>query len=137
MTTLKEDINWSIDWLIKAFKTINITLDFSINSIQNIENFLDEQLKNNKSKKHNLLSENYGGKLFAISSYIGEVIIRNTNNSYWVVNDNDPEGEINIEINSKNGIKIYPAQKVIQRINNGKIDNLYFYVSEIIKVINS
>lgn len=42
-----------------------------------------------------LLSEKLGSRIFALGSYVGEVIIRAYDGT-WRVDDNDPEGELNI-----------------------------------------
>lgn len=80
-----------------------------------------------------MFAQGLGGKLFAISAYIGEVIIRNTKATKWETNDKDPQGEINIKLVSANGTAMYPAHRVMKRIQNGPEDNIFHFVAIAVK----
>ncbi len=80
-----------------------------------------------------LFAKELGRKLFAISSYIGEVVIKNTRASKWETSDNDPNGEINIRLVSANGTTMFPGQRVLKRIQNGEQDNIYDYTAMAVK----
>ncbi|HLD03643.1 MAG TPA: hypothetical protein VJC17_02625 [Candidatus Dojkabacteria bacterium] len=116
MATLLEDIKKSSDWLIAAFKSLGKDLDYSIESLKLVDEFFDEQTAAGKVKPGGLLESGFGGKIFSIAAYVGEVIIRNTDGSQWVTDDSDPDGEINIQIKFSDGSVAWPGQKVIKRI---------------------
>ena len=120
-STLAEDIPKASEWLVKYFAQDSVILDYSIQSIKQLDNFIEKNSKNDKPKDSSKLSNDLGYKFFAISSYIGQVIIKGNPGSKWVTDDNDPEGEVNIEIQMKDSTKMWPAQKVIKRYQNGDL----------------
>ena len=83
-------------------------------------------MESGKPKENGLLFEGIGKKMFAIGSYISMVLYKNHE---WEIltNDNDPEGEINIQL-TKNGHSIFPVQKAMKRFKNGSEDNLFSYI---------
>lgn len=125
---LIEDIPIASEYLVKYFKESNIDLDYSTKSIEQIDKFIDENIENGNVKPNSKLSEKYGYKIFAISSYVGEVLIRNSKNAKWITDDNDVAGELNITVEFENGGQVFPAQKVMKRIKNGSEDGLDGYV---------
>ena len=133
MATLKQDIEKSANWLVKAFQSLDQNLDYSLKSVELIEDLLTEQFPDGVPKTGGLFEEGTGGKLFAISSYIGEVIIRNTVATKWVTDDDDPRGELNIKLVSANSTAMYPAHRVMKRIQNGEEDNVYHYTALAVK----
>lgn len=78
MAKLNIDIKRSSDWLVKAFAALDKNLDYSVKSVELIENLITEQFEGAKPKKDSLFARGLGWKLFAISSYMGEVEIKNT-----------------------------------------------------------
>lgn len=133
MASLKKDIKKSANWLVKAFGDLDKELDFSVKSVEHIETVLTEQFEDGQPKTDGLFANGLGGKLFAISSYIGEVVIRNTKATKWVTDDKDPQGEINIKLVSANGTEMFPAHRVISRLQNGDEDNIYHYTAIAVK----
>jgi len=133
MASLKKDIKKSANWLVKAFGALDKELDFSVKSVEHIETVLTEQFEDGQPKPDGLFADGLGGKLFAISSYIGEVVIRNTKATKWVTDDNDPQGEVNIKLVSANGTEMFPAHRVMKRLQNGEEDNVYHYTAIAIK----
>ena len=136
MGNLKEDIKGGAEWTINAFKALGKNLDYSVKSVEYIEDLLDEQFKNGQPIKDGLFSNGLGGKAFSIASYIGEVIIKNTNNTTWEFDPSDPNNEMNMMVSSKNKSKIWPMQKLGKRIQNGNEDNIYHYTAIIVKKFN-
>ncbi|MEL6988052.1 MAG: hypothetical protein AAGK97_09485 [Bacteroidota bacterium] len=133
MASLKKDIQRSSKWLVKAFSALDKDLDFSVKSVEHIEDLPKEQFVDGQAKADGLFAKGLGEKLFAISSYIGEVVIRNTSATKWITDDKDPQGEINIKLVSANGTEMYPAHRVLKRIQNGEEDNLYHYTAIAVK----
>lgn len=54
-------------------------------------------------------------------------IIRNFG-SIWLIDDSDPQGEINIAVKMDNGTIMFPVQRCIKRFQNGAEDSIYAYV---------
>ncbi len=66
-------------------------------------------------------------ELYFRSLAIGETIIKNVPNSEWITDDDDPNGEINIEVKLGNGTRCWQGQRVIKRVQNGLEDGIYPY----------
>ncbi|MEC5145247.1 hypothetical protein [Chitinophaga sp. 212800010-3] len=128
MGTLINDISKASIWLIKEFKELQKELDYSVESVKLIDDFLDHEIKHGQPIPGGLFTNQFGYKCFAIGAYIGEVVIRNSKAAKWQVDDKDKDGEINISIISANNIVIWPVQRVIKRIQNGGEDELYAYI---------
>ncbi|GAA4930343.1 hypothetical protein [Mucilaginibacter defluvii] len=132
MATLQKDIKSSSEWLIRALNELKKKLDYSVDSIKLIDTLIDEQFIEGIPKKNGLFSNNLGGKIFALGSYVGETIIKNTPSTTWITDDSDEKGEVSIGLLSDNGLISWPVVKVIKRIKNGQEDNLYSYVHIIV-----
>lgn len=124
--SLKEDIERAYEWISTALKSSGYNADFSIESLREIDRFFDEHTENGQSKTGGLLAENTGMRLFALGSYVGEVLRRQYGGE-WKIDDNDPEGEINIAVNLTNGTVVWPVQRVMKRLENGSEDGIYVY----------
>ena len=136
MGNLKNDIKGGAQWTVNAFKALEKDLDYSIKSVEHIENLLEEQFKNGQPIEGGLFSNGLGGKVFSIASYIGEVIIKNTKDTDWEFDPSEPDNEMNMMVVSKDGSKIWPMQKLGKRIQNGNEDNIYHYTAIIVKRFN-
>ena len=136
MGNLKKDIKGGAEWTINAFKALDKDLDYSVKSVEHIENLLEEQFKNGQPIEGGLFSNGLGGKAFSIASYIGEVIIKNSKGTDWEFDPSDPDNEMNMMVASKDGSKIWPMQKLGKRIQNGNEDNIYHYTAIIVKRFN-
>lgn len=119
--TLLDDIATTKDWIANALQSSGYKADFSIESLKEIDRFFDEQ-----NCPGGLLSESVGIRLFAIGSYIGDVLISNCGGK-WVTDDTDPHGEINIAVELPSGIILWPMQRVMKRCQNGSEDGIYAY----------
>jgi len=134
MPSLQEDIKSLSDWIVKAFTADGYTLDYTIDSIIEVDRFFVKNMKDGKpSKKGRLAGQNVGQILFAIGSYVGETITKNVSGAEWITDDNDPEGEITATIKLPDGTEMWPMQKVIKRFRNGGEDAIYPYVYTAVK----
>ena len=70
--------------------------------------------------------EQLGSRVFALGSYVGEVIIR-TYGGQWRADDDDPEGELNVEVVLPSGTVVWPVQRVMKRFKNDPEDGIYVY----------
>ena len=126
--TLNDDIIKATEWISKALVTSGYNVDFSLDTLKEIDRFFEENVKDGKAIPKGLLSKDLGKRLFAIGAYIGEVI-RVRYDGEWITDDNDPNGEINISVKLANGTILWPVQKVMKRFKNGSEDSIYFYGS--------
>ncbi|MGE4346879.1 MAG: hypothetical protein AB7D46_05635 [Flavobacteriaceae bacterium] len=129
MGTLKEDIKTQSDWIVKAFEYDGLKLDYTIESIVEIDRFFAINMKDGKPKKGGRLSKKgVGGVLFSIGSYVGETIIKNSKGTEWLTDDNDPQGELKVAMKLPDETIIFPIQKVMKRFQSGTEDSIYPYV---------
>jgi hypothetical protein len=124
-SSLRNDITTAKDWIASALNYSGYRADFTLESLKEVDRFFDEQADR-------LLAENTGTKLFAIGSYIGEVII-SICGGQWETDDNDPKGEINITVRLKNGSVIWPVQRAMKRYQEGIENAIYPYVYSLIQ----
>ena len=134
MATLKEDIKTQSNWIVKAFAADKFKLDYTIDSIIEVDRFFEENMIGSKPRKGGRLAKKgYGSILFSIGSYVGETIIKNIKGSQWITNDRDPQGELNVSLKLPNDVEIWPIQKVMKRFQNGNEDAIYPYVHAVTK----
>jgi len=126
MATLKEDIQKSAEWISTALISSGYKADFSTDSIAEVERFFSEQSRNGKAVSSGLLSEQLGTRLFSVGSYVGELLKRNIGGE-WIVNDSDPQDEINVAVKLPNGTICWPVQRVMKRFKNGTEESLTAY----------
>jgi hypothetical protein len=128
MATLKQDIKKQSDWIVKAFAADKFKLDYSMDSLIEVDRFFVKNMKNGKPKKGGRLAKKgFGPILFSVGSYVGETIIKNVKGSKWITDDSDPEAELNVSLKLPNGGEIWPIQKVMKRFQNGSEDAIYPY----------
>ena len=126
MGTLKDDIESSSNWIATALSSSGYNADFSLSSLKAIDQFFEMNSAEGRPTPGGLLSEDTGSRLFALGSYVGEVL-RRLSDGQWVADDNDPRGEINITLKSASGLEAWPVQKVMKRLKNGSGDSIYVY----------
>lgn len=123
MATIKEDVTASAEWISEALRSSGYRADFSPQSLWEIDRFFDEHSQNGVAKSGGLLSQSLGQRLFAVGSYIGEVVRRKVGGE-WVGNDSDPEAEINVELHLPDGTRCWPVQRAMKRFKNGLEDGI-------------
>jgi hypothetical protein len=126
--TLLSDIKTASEWIINALNYSGYNVSMSIDSLKEVDRFFNEQLDDDSHSpiQGGLLSESMGQRLFALGSFIGEVII-NEYGGEWITDDNDKNGEINISVQLPNGSVIWPVQRVIKRCKEGPENDIYNY----------
>jgi hypothetical protein len=126
MGTLLEDVDAAAAWISTALSSSGYRADFSPESLWSIDTFLDEHSTNGKARPRGLLATDLGSRLFALGAYTGEVIRRGVGGA-WRVDDQDPEGEINIQLVLADGGRVWPVQRVLKRFSNGPEDGIAAY----------
>jgi hypothetical protein len=114
------------DWMAKALSSSGYKADFTLDSLKEVDRFVDDQAPGGNPKPGGLLSDHLGARIFALGAYVGEVI-RRQGEGQWRGDDNDPKGEINLAIQLKSGTIFWPMQRIMKRIKNGPEDGIYAY----------
>jgi hypothetical protein len=123
MTNLKSDIREGAEWIARALSSSGYKADFSPQSLWEIDRFFEEQSKDGRAVRGGLLAEGLGQRIFCLGAYAGEVIRRHAGGE-WVTNEDDPNGEINIELRLTEGALCWPVQRVMKRFKNGAEDGI-------------
>jgi hypothetical protein len=126
MGTLIEDAATTSTWMAAALSSSGYEMDFSPASLWQIDFFFDDHAPGGVPRRGGLLSKNIGPRLFAIGSYIGEVI-RRERGGKWVADENDPNGDINISVHLVDGTIFWPIKRALRRFNNGYEDGIAAY----------
>ncbi|MFC0019508.1 hypothetical protein, partial [Roseibacillus persicicus] len=129
------DAKAAAEWISGALNYSDYNADFSLKSLYEVDRFFEEQTKDGEPVEGGLLSEDRGQRLFALGSYVGEVLIRKTN-GVWFVDANDPAAEINIQIRTESGVEAWPVQRVIKRYRNGPEDSIGDYGQALLRYAN-
>jgi hypothetical protein len=126
MGTLLEDLDAAAAWIATALSSSGYRADYSPESLWSVDRFLDEHSENGEARRRGLLATDLGGRLFALGAYTGEVIRRSAGGT-WQVDDEDPQGEINVQLVLADGGTVWPVQRVLKRFSNGPEDGVAAY----------
>lgn len=115
--TLDEKAKKIADQAVRHAQRFNITLDYSNESIEKVEQVLE--LLHEQSKKENITEEQYAEIANIYGCYIGSTLIKNLKRGTWEV---EPKNNgLAIEINKE--YIFFPA-KVYRRLKNGSDENV-------------
>jgi hypothetical protein len=121
--TIEEDLNASAEWISVTLKSSGYRADFTPQSLWEIDRFFEDHCVNGTAKPGGLLSQDLGKRIFAIGSYMGEVVRRNVGGD-WKGEDSDPRAEITVELQLPNGTRCWPIQRAMKRLKNGAEDGI-------------
>lgn len=121
--TLEEDIPKAAEWVASALNVSGYKADYTLESMKEVDRFFDEQ-----SGPDGILAKNNRGQiLFSLGSYVGQTVIR-LHGGRWITDDDDPEGEINVAVETAHGVTIWPVIRCMKRYKNGPEDSVYALV---------
>ncbi len=134
-----EDIKTNSEYIIKAFNSLNLKLDYSLESLKLVDQFFDEQIENGLPKEGSVLTlggSSFGPKVFAIGCYLGETLVKNIPGAKWNLKGfTSPQTEVEAQIILPDTIIVWPIVKTIKRMQNGEEDGLYIY-GQVLKATN-
>jgi hypothetical protein len=120
------DAKTAASWISTALSQSGYKADFSIESLKEVDRFIEDQAPNGEPRPDWLLANNPGSRLFALGAYVGEVVLR-AKAGTWEGNDKDPQAEINLSIVLEDGTRAWPVQRVMKRFENGEEDSVFAY----------
>ena len=81
MPSILEDVDSAAAWIASALNASGYAADFSAQSLWEIDRFLDDHTAAGKARRGSLLATDTGSRLFALGSYVGEVVRRSVGGS--------------------------------------------------------
>jgi len=126
MASILEDVQTSAAAVSQALLVFGYAANFSADSLIEIDRFFDENSRDGEPTAEGLLAEELGKRLFAIGSYVGEVL-RRTRGGEWIGDDADPRAEVNVILRLADGTKCWPIQRVMKRFNQGPAESIAIY----------
>ncbi|MCI4667532.1 MAG: hypothetical protein MRZ79_05170 [Bacteroidia bacterium] len=133
MEDLQDIIQTGVNSHISICSQIGLNADFSLQSIADMDSLIDEIFVDGKLDSPMVASEHENMILLGFGSYLGEMIIRSTGSGAWAEDDTFGEGLAFSCVDLPAGLRIWPFQKVLKRINNGPEDSLRSYAITIIR----
>jgi len=97
--------------------------DFSMQSLHEIDRFIDEHVVDGQPRPQGLLSRDLGRRLFAIGAYIGEVVRRRAGGR-WTGDPGSASFELDACLEVGEGTSCWPTQKAIKRFKGGAIEGI-------------
>lgn len=123
MASIKEDISTNDDRIARALNSSGYVADFSPASLWEIDRFFTDHSLAGVAKPGGLLSEDLGQRVFAIGSYMGEVIRRGLGGG-WVGDEQAPDAEVTVALELTDGTRCWPIQRAMKRFKNGDEDSI-------------
>ena len=123
MPSIKEDIATASEWIAAALRSSGYNIDFSVQSLQEIDRFYDEHTVNGAPRPNGLFSTDLDSRIFAVGSYVGEVI-RRAKGGEWHGDDADPRVKLHVELRLEDGTLCWPTQRAMNRLRNGREDGI-------------
>ena len=120
------DVQGAAEWVAGALTRSGYRADFSPASLWEIDRFFDTEAPDGQARPGGLLADRVGARVFAIGSYVGEVVRRHAGGT-WSGDDSDPAAEVNVMLTLPTGSVIWPIQRVMQRYSSGPEHSIAAY----------
>ena len=114
------------DWMAKSLAAWGYKADFSLESLKDVDRFIDEEAPGGKPKPGGHLAQQFGVHIFGLGAYLGETI-RRQGDGQWEGNDRDTYPEVTLAVRLKSGAVLWPTQRVLKRLEYGAENGLYPY----------
>jgi hypothetical protein len=124
--SIVKDAVEAADWMAKSLADWGYKADFSLDSLKDVDRFIDEEAPDGKPKPGGHLAQQFGAHIFGLGAYLGETI-RRQGDGQWEGNDRDTWPEVTLAVRLKSGTVLWPTQRVLKRLENGAENGLYPY----------
>ena len=117
--SIVKDAVEAADWMAKSLAGWGYKADFSLESLKDVDHFIDEEAPDGTPKPGGHLAQQFGARIFGLGAYLGETI-RRQGDGQWEGNDRDTYPEITLAVRLKSGTVLWPTQRVLKRLENGR-----------------
>ena len=124
--SIVKDAVEAADWMAKSLADWGYKADFSLDSLKDVDRFIDEEAPDGKPKPGGHLAQQFGAHIFGLGAYLGETI-RRQGDGQWEGNDRDTWPEVTLAVRLKSGTVLWPTQRLLKRLENGAENGLYPY----------
>jgi hypothetical protein len=114
------------DWMAKSLTGWGYEADFSLESLKDVDRFIDEEAPDGKPKAGGHMAKQFGACILGLGAYVGETI-RRQGGGEWEGNDHDTSPGITLAVRLKSGTVLWPIKRVLKRFENGPENGLYPY----------
>ncbi|MDF1696697.1 MAG: hypothetical protein P1U56_12725 [Saprospiraceae bacterium] len=116
---------------VNEFDKLGIDLDYSVQSLENVESYISKTIMSSKPKTKSYFNEDTETKAVELGAYLGEVIRRNSKAVRW--KNADVESPLEVALESADGSVFFVINKAYKRIKNGEEDNIFYFARVILK----
>jgi hypothetical protein len=113
MGGLEKDISRSAGWISRVLQSSGYRADFSPDSLREVDRYFDDQA--GPEGLSGLPAQELGDRIFALGSYMGEVV-RRARGGEWLVEE--------MELIFDDGTRCRPVQRAMKRMINGRRDSV-------------
>src|SRR5687767_12755106 len=113
-----DNVQAAADRVATALSRSGYGADFSPSSLWEIERFFETEAPDGRPRRNGLLATDLGGRIFALGSYVGEVIRRDRGGA-WSGDNSDPAAEVKVALALPDGTRVWPIQRAMKRLANG------------------
>lgn len=116
---IETEIREGHESLVSIFQDFGVPLDYSMESLQRIESYIEENYPRSEGGNNPFPAVRAGVKLFYLGAYLGEVL-RKKVGGQWVFDERHPLGQIQAELRLSNGKTLRPIEEIMNRVEEGK-----------------
>ena len=133
MRITKEIFKEKSDLFIKDLLEQGIKLDYTLDSLKQVDSFLQGLVAMGLTNKENPLNKSLDRLVLSIAAYLGETLIKVFPNSEWVI----PDEIIETQVEINNTFYAFPIKRVINCLRSGTDDSLFSYVAYLVNASNN
>jgi hypothetical protein len=136
MGTIYEDIATAADAVAEELTGHGYALDFSLDSLREVDRFFDDNSAPGIDKDDSLLADRLGPWMFSLGAYAGEVVRREIGGRWrWEGADDDKAAATDTELVLIDDSMIFPFQRMWKRLMNGPVDSIDEWGREMVQSI--
>jgi hypothetical protein len=136
MGTIYEDIDAAAAMIATELTAHGYALDFTLESLAEVDRFLDENSALDPNDTDSLLAARLGQWMFALGAYSGEVLRRAIGGRWrWEGLDDDKAASTDTELVLVDESIVWPFQRAWKRLMNGPDDSMAAWGEQMVAAV--